>query len=317
MKVVLYGAWHVHAAGYVKLAQNHAEVIGFWEQDDSLAEKFMKACPDLPRFASAEDLLRSDADGVIVCSATSDHGRDIVAIANAGKDIFTEKVLALTNEECEAIDKAVSKNGVRFVISYPQKFQSVGRTAKAVADSGELGRISFVRYRNAHSGSVRDWLPSHFYSESQCGGGAMIDLGAHGMYMLHWLLGEPISARSAFTVFCNEGGAAEKNVDKVEDNAVTVMTYPDGAIGVNETGFVTDKAAVVFEIHGERGYVIAEKDTVRKCSVDTEGKAVEVELLAAEDAPLVQFLRGEAPAGCGMEEAKALTRIMTMAYGNT
>ena len=202
------------------------------------------------------------------------------------------------------------------MISCPHKFFGAVKTVKQIADSGELGRISYVRYRNAHSGSVNDWLPAHFYSKEQCGGGAMIDLGAHGMYMIHSILGEPIAAHSAFTRFCNSESVAEKNHDGVEDNAVTTLIYENGAIAVNETGFVTDKGSMIFEIHGERGYAVMERERVKKSSVDTAGEIVDVEVLPDDELPILQFLRGKTPAGCGTDVARALTRIMTMAYAD-
>lgn len=316
MKIALFGAWHVHAPGYVKVAMQYAEVIGFFEEDDTLAAAFLEKCPGVQRFASAEELLRSNADAVIVCSATSRHKEDIVAIAEAGKDIFTEKVLALTDADCAEIEAAVKRNNVRFVISCPHKFFGAVKTVKQIADSGELGKISCVRYRNAHSGSVNDWLPPHFYNREECGGGAMIDLGAHGMYMIHSILGEPITARSAFTRFCDSDSVAAKNCDGVEDNAVTTLIYESGAIAVNETGFVTDKGSIIFEIHGERGYAVMERERVRKSSVDTAGELVEVELLPTEELPIAVFAKGGTPAGCGIDVARALTRIMEMAYAN-
>ena len=107
---------------------------------------------------------------------------------------------------------------------------------------------------------------------------------------------------------------AEKNRDRVEDNAVTVMTYPNGAIAVGETGFVSANDPVVFEVHGELGYVRMEGDRVVKQTAATAGKAVEVPACAGDPAPIVQFLTGNILPGCGMAEAKALTHMMVMAY---
>ena len=313
MKTAIYGVWHVHAPEYTNAALRYGEVVGFYEPNDELAEEFIKAF-NLHRFASAEELLSSDAEGVIVCSATSSHAEDIVKIARSKKHVFTEKVLALTDEDCAKIEEAVNENGVKFVISLFQKYLPARRAIKEVCDSGELGNINYLRFRNCHSGSIYDWLPPHFYNREQCGGGAMIDLGAHGMYLTHWILGEPIAASSAFTV-CNQNpGAAKKNVDMVEDNAVTVMTFKNGAIAVNETGFVSCCSPVVFEAHGDKGYVTIENGNVIKCSQATEGKRVEVELGQPLPLPIDQFLSGNILPGCGMEEARALTRMMEMAY---
>ena len=314
MKTAIYGVWHVHAPDYTRTAQKYGEVVGFYEPDDALASAFA-AYFDIPRFATADELLASDAEGVIVCSATNTHADDMIKIANAGKHIFTEKVLALTDADCARVAEAVEKNNVSFTISLFQKYLPARRAVKAVCESGELGNINYLRFRNCHSGSSADWLPAHFYSRAECGGGAMIDLGAHGMYLTHWILGEPISAKSAFTL-CNQNpGAAAKNADGVEDNAVTVMTFEGGAIAVNETGFVSCCSPVIFEVHGDRGYVYMENNRVIKCTQATGGKQTPVELPEALPLPIEQFVSGNVLPGCGMDEARALTRMMELAYG--
>lgn len=314
MKTAIFGVWHVHAPDYTRTALKHGEVVGFYEPDDALAAAFA-AQFDIPRFASAEELLASNARGVIVCSASNTHADDMVKIANAGKHIFTEKVLALTDADCERVEKAVAQNGVSFTISLFQKYLPARRAVKQVVESGELGNVNYLRFRNCHSGSSNNWLPAHFYNREQCGGGAMIDLGAHGMYLAHWILGEPISAKSAFTL-CNQNpSAAAKNTDRVEDNAVTVMTFENGAIAVNETGFVSYCSPVVFEVHGDKGYVYMENNRVIKCTEATGRAQVEVALPEALPLPIEQFVTGNVLPGCGMDEARALTRMMELAYG--
>ena len=314
MKTAIFGVWHVHAPDYTRVAQQHGEVLGFYEPDDALAAAF-SAHFHLPRFATAEELLASDAEGVIVCSATNTHADDMIRIANAGKHIFTEKVLALSDADCERVEHAVNQNGVSFTISLFQKYLPARRAVKMVCESGELGKINYLRFRNCHSGSSADWLPTHFYNREQCGGGAMIDLGAHGMYLTHWILGEPTTAKSAFTL-CNQNpGAAQKNRDGVEDNAITLMTFEDGAIAVNETGFVSCCSPVVLEVHGDKGYVYMENNRVIKCTAATNRAQVEVTLPDELPSPIAQFVSGNVLDGCGMAEARALTRMMEKAYG--
>ena len=314
MKIAILGVWHVHAPDYTRTALAHGEVVGFFERNDALAEAFASHF-GLHRFSTVEELLAGDCEAVIVCSATKDHTADIIAAAKAGKHVFTEKVLALTDTECDAIEAAVNESRVTFVISLFQKYIGSRKAVKAVTDSGELGKINYLRFRNCHTGSTGNWLPAHFYNAEECGGGAMIDLGAHGMYLTQWILGVPVTAVSAFTLACERPDVAEKNTDHVEDNAVTVMTYPDGAIAVGETGFVSANDPVVFEVHGELGYVRMEGDRVTKRTAATGGQEVEVSVPASDPAPILQFVTGNVLPGCGMDEAKALTHMMVMAYG--
>ena len=305
MKIAVFGVWHVHAPDYTREAQAHGEVIGFYEKNDALAEEYAKEFGLYP-FATPEELLESDAEGVIVCSASSDHAEDLIRIANAKKNIFTEKVLTLTDEEALRVKEAVEANGVTLTISLFQKYLGSRITIKEIVESGELGKINYVRFRNCHSGSIGDWLPKHFYNAKECGGGAMIDLGAHGMYLIHWLLGMPVSASSAFTLACENPSANAKNADRVEDNAVTVMSFEGGAIAINETGFCSNCAPIVFEAHGEKGFVRMEDDyavsRIVKRTQATRGKPVEVTPAPNQNLPITQFVKGEILEGDEMIE---------------
>ena len=140
----------------------------------------------------------------------------------------------------------------------------------------------------------------------------MIDLGAHGMYIADWIMGLPEKYASAFKVWDDNA----KNSEKLEDNAVTVMTYADGGIAVNETGFVSASDPMVFEISGDRGYAVYNLGKIYKKTESTNNCFVEVPFEDGKHLPLVQFLTGNILEGCGMEEALHLTKMMEGAYGN-
>ena len=312
MKIAICGAWHVHAKDFVKIALDEkAEIVGVYDENaelrHSLAEQF-----GLPEFETLDELLASDADSVAVASSSDLHAEHMIKIANAKKDIFTEKVLALTTDECFAVKKAVEENGVKFVISFVQKRLGCFRKAKEIVDSGELGKVNYLRFRNCHNGSMT-FLPPRFYNKKQCGGGAMIDLGAHGMYVTEWFLGMPKTAKSTFTIAYE----VEKNIDNVEDNAITVMSFEGGVIAVNETGFVSRYYPMILEIGGEKGRIYAEggeHGCLRKATEATEGKFIEVEPCETLPHPLRQFIRGDIQDGIGMDDAIKLTKMMEMAY---
>ena len=310
MKIAICGAWHVHAHDYIKIAlEENAQVLGIYDEDEGLRGKLAKEF-GIGEFESLDELLASGADGVIVTSSTDLHARHMIKLAEAGMDIFTEKVLALTTEECLKVKKAVEDNGVRFVISFVQKRLGSLKRAKEIVDSGEIGKVNYLRFRNCHNGSMT-FLPERFYNLKQCGGGAMIDLGAHGMYVTEWFLGMPKTASSAFTVAYE----TPKNVDRVEDNAVTVMTFEGGAIAVNETGFVSRYCPMSLEIGGENGRIYAEGSGVIKKATEATGGAL-IDDTPCETGlhPLRQFIRDEIQTGIGIDDAIKLTAIMEMAY---
>jgi len=312
MKTIICGLWHVHAEGYYKTAAEYTDVIGVYEPNETWRKEFC-AKYNLPEFVTVDEMLNSGADAAIVCTSTDTHADIIVRLAEAGIDIFTEKVLDLTTEECEKIEAAVNKSGVRFVISYPHKYGAGAQTLKKIADSGELGKINFFRCRNVHNGSTANWLPLHFYNAKECGGGAMIDLGAHGMYLSDWFCGMPMAAKSVFTIACDREDVKVLNSDGVEDNAVTVMQYANGCIAINETGFDSTGYPLTLEICGEQGRALYAGDKVEKWTAETK-ETVIVPMEEALPSPLVQFCTGSILPGCGIQEAKNLTKLMEMAY---
>ena len=310
MKVAILGVWHVHANSYTNIAKELGEVVGVWDADAERRSEFAQK-QGIHEFATLEELLASDAEGIICNAATNAHKDVLVAAANAGKHIFTEKVLALTEDECNEIREAVEKNGVKFVISFIWKMLGGYRSVKKAVDDGLIGKPNYMRFRNCHDGSTSHWLPAHFYNREECGGGAMIDLGAHGMYLTHWILGEPTGYKSAFTHFCRDEQDAILNPDGIEDNAVTVMTYDDGAIAINETGFVSRGCPTSLEVGGTDGYILQEGD---KYMLRTRTEVRELDVLDDLPRPIESFLKGEIPEGCGLDEAVVLTRMMVGAY---
>ncbi len=313
MKTVICGLWHVHAPEYYEIASKHTEVIGVYDDDPDRLSKFCKTYSVKP-FESFEELLASGADAAIVCTSTEKHADVIIALANAKMDIFTEKVLALTTADCERVEDAVNKNKVKFVISLPHKYISGAIAVKKIVDSGELGKINYFRYRNTHNGSTSNWLPAHFYNRKECGGGAMMDLGAHGMYMAEWLCGMPKTAMSTFLLACDREDTLAINTDRVEDNAVTVMGYENGCIAINETSFVSVGCPVTLEIGGENGHLILHGKSL-SARIGNSNEFVNIDVGRSLPPPIVQFCTQNILEGCGIAEAKKLTKLMELAYG--
>lgn len=318
MKIAVVGAWHVHTHEYAVAIQENpkTELCCLWD-DNQERGKAMAETLGIPFQPDLNAIWNDNSiDGVQITTATSQHTEILLAAAKAGKHIFTEKVLALTNEDAETIAKAIKESGVIFTISYPHKTWPTMKAAKALVESGKLGQITYARVHNFHNGSVAPqedgslgWLPPHFYDETQTGGGAMMDLGAHPMYTLHWFLGEPKTIVSQFTEVTHRG---------VEDNAVSVIEFADGAIGVSETGFVTTGDSYVLEMSGTKGSLMIHNNKLEYSCPETDGKVVELtELPAPSPLPVNAWIdaccgQGEAPNG--IDEAVALTKFMVGAY---
>ncbi|WP_054028425.1 Gfo/Idh/MocA family protein [Bacillus sp. FJAT-28004] len=242
--------WHVHAWDYTKQAQEHpgTEIVAVW---DEIAERGQAAAEKLDAtfYSDLDEMLnRDDIDAVIVDAPTSRHQEVIVAAAKAGKHIFTEKVIAPTLKEVNVILDEVAKNNVKLTVSLPRLNDGYTLAIRNILSQGVLGKITLVRARLSHNGATANWLPEHFYNLEQCGGGALIDLGCHPMYLTRLFLNEMPKEVSA-----HFGYVTGK---EVEDNAVAVLNAPSGAIGIVEAGFVNNHSPFTLEVHGTEGTLL-------------------------------------------------------------
>ena len=313
LRVAVLSRWHVHADQYARevAANDRAEVVVAWDEQPDLGAEWAAKLgvpfePDLGRL-----LVRDDIDAVTVTAPTDMHPDVMVRAAEAGKHIFTEKVLATTVADAERIAAAVATAGVAFCISFPRRCTPDILYARQALDEGLLGRVTALRVRIAHDGAVRDWLPEHFYDPKACGGGAMMDLGAHGMYLARWLLGQP---RRVTSVFSTVTGRA------VDDNAVSVIEFDGGAIAVNETSFASS-GSYALEMDGTEGaYRMlspAEGAEIRSQHLDAKGWHAPPVLPKARPKPVDQWIDAcldGTPVDFGMAEALALTEIMQASY---
>ncbi|MGA4721105.1 Gfo/Idh/MocA family protein [Fictibacillus nanhaiensis] len=262
MNVALLSKWHVHAVDYAREAtENEAiSIKTVWDENEERGTLWAEELGVSYEADLHKVLNDPDIDGVIVTTATNRHKDIIIAAANHGKHIFTEKVLAFTVKECEEILEAVEKNNVQLMVNLPRLTESFYLYAQEAVDNGLLGDITYIRCRVAHNGSVpseenpKGWLPQHFYNKEECGGGALIDLGAHPIYLTNRLGGKVKAVSGKLNEFYQLG---------VDDNAVVMVEYQSGAMGMIETGFLSFGSPQQLELYGTEGTLMVEWKDVR------------------------------------------------------
>ena len=312
VNVLMLSKWHVHAAGYARtvMAQPDAKITCVWDEEPARGEAWAKdlGVPFEPDLGKA--LARSDVDAVVVDAPTTHHRQVMVAAANAGKHIFTEKALATTVEDCKAIADAVIKSGVKFCISHPQLTTPLIQYCKQLIDEGALGKIHYMRMRTAHQGSLAGWLPEYWYDVEKAGGGAMMDLGCHPMYTAPYLLGKPKRVASIFNTQYAPAPA--------DDNAVAIVEFENKAIAVLETSFISPYQANCFELLGTEGAVVQVGDQLKvRTNTFKDGWFTPDKLPEAKPVALRLWLDGivkgtEIP--FDLEKGIALTEMLENAY---
>ncbi|MEO2203628.1 Gfo/Idh/MocA family oxidoreductase [Paenibacillus pabuli] len=307
--------WHVHAWDYIKQAQEHedTEIAAVWD-DNAQRGKEAAERLNVPYFSSLEEMLaQKDIDAVIVDAPTRDHQDVITVAARAGKHIFTEKVIASTVQEVNAILAEVRELGVKMTVSLPRLNDGYTLTIQDVLQQGLLGKVTYVRVRLSHNGAIADWLPQHFYNLEECQGGAMIDLGCHPMYLTRLFLGQEVTGVNA-----NFGYVTGK---EVEDNAVATLFTDSGAIGVVEAGFVNSHSPFTIEVHGTEGtllYGTPDDRLLIRTNAGTEAvkEWTELPLLEKRESAFSQWvshIQNDSLAAENLQIAAELTRLMEAA----
>jgi 1,5-anhydro-D-fructose reductase (1,5-anhydro-D-mannitol-forming) len=313
LAIALLGLWHVHADGYAAEAADHpgTRLDTVWDPDPATARAAASRFGATASTDLDELLARDDLAGVIVTTATADH-RDVIGRAlAAGKAVFTEKLLAPTVDDAEALVRLAEERHVPLLVSLPRLGEGPVLAATRLLDEGTLGDLTYVRVRMAHDGWVNGWLPDRFGDRDAATGGALTDLGAHPAYLVQRFLGaRPATVQATYTDVSGHG---------VEDNAVVTVTYPDGAIGVIEASTVTVPGASAFELRGTRGtllYGFGGERLLAKGDAFAGGGWVEVVLPDSAPTPFAQWvtaIREGTSTAANLDAAVELTRLVAAA----
>ena len=315
LNAAMLSKWHVHAGGYANELRKSGKVAikAVWDDNVERGSAWAKELgadfePDLSKL-----LARDDIEAVFCDAPTTQHKEIIIAAAKAGKHIFTEKALCPTVADCLEVKKAVEEAGVIFTISFPERFVPSFIYAKRLIDMGAFGKISTIRRRKAHSGVSNKWLPEYWFEEKDAAGGAMMDLGCHPMYDLAFFGGK---LKRITGMFNSPLGS------KVDENAVSIMEFENGIIGIAETGFMSFDSPDTLEIYGTDGTLIRNGGDIKvrsKMLTPFTNDWIRPTLPQGGQLPLLQFVdacinKTSSPALCTIADAIDLTRLLENAY---
>ena len=259
-RTAILSFWHVHAQDYAGEAEAHpgTEITAVWDEDPERGSK-EAGRRGIPFEEDLDELLaQGDLDGVVVTTPTTAHREVLLKAVQAGKHIFTEKVLAPSLREAEEIVSEVERAGVTLVVSLPRLYAGYTEAIKEALSKGTIGEVTYLRVRVSHDGALptdenpRGWLPDRFFDPKESAGGVAIDSGAHPLYLVSHLLGMPEQLVSAYGRFTER---------PVEDNSIVVFRYPKGVLGLAEATFVGASMPFVLEVHGTDGSLLYDPDT--------------------------------------------------------
>ncbi len=131
------------------------------------------------------------------------------AAAENHKHVICEKPLARNVREAEEMLTLVERQGVIHCYGENQVFMPQVVKAKEFIAKGAVGKLFWVRSREAHFGPHSKW----FWDPELAGGGVLMDMGCHTIEVGRYLIGrKPTSACAWVSTFVHDTKAEENSV---------------------------------------------------------------------------------------------------------
>lgn len=232
----------------VRMMPEEAEVAAVASPSPGNAENFA-ARHGIPKwFTDYRQMLADPAIEMVSITAPNRlHAEMTIAAARAGKHVVCEKPLCVTLEEADAMIEACAKAGVLLMYAEELFFAPKYVKAKQMADEGAFGRIHLVKQGEKHFGPHSPW----FWDVEQSGGGALMDLGCHGIAFCWWFLGKP----EVKSVYAQLSTQVHGDKTQGEDEAICIIEFEGGATGVVENSWAKpggmDDSIEVFGSQGQ------------------------------------------------------------------
>jgi myo-inositol 2-dehydrogenase/D-chiro-inositol 1-dehydrogenase len=242
-------------------ADCHAAAIGMIEDDMTVVAVASPTAAHAQGLADRYKIARVYADyrelakdaeveAVTITAPNALHCEMTIAMAQAGKHVICEKPLCVTPAEADAMIEACRANGVLLLYAEELFFTPKYLKAKEMADSGAFGKVHLIKQSEKHFGPHAEW----FWDVKRAGGGALLDLGAHGIAFAYWFLGRP----KLLSAYAHLGTYVHGDKTQADDEAVTIIEFEGNAFSIIENswarrGGMDDR----IEIYGEGGLTIA------------------------------------------------------------
>jgi predicted dehydrogenase/threonine dehydrogenase-like Zn-dependent dehydrogenase len=172
-------------------------------------------------FASTDEkeiLNNLDINTVLVLTRHQHHTRQVLAALQAGKNVYCEKPLALTEEDLDRIlDELKKASGPILSVGFNRRFSPLSISLKEFISSCNE---PFAAMYRVNAGYIP---PSHWLHDVTQGGGRIVGEGCHFIDYMTFLAGEsPVQV---------EARALPDSGRYSRDNVQISLTFPDGSVG--------------------------------------------------------------------------------------
>ena len=256
LKVLIIGAAFsadLHSDGYSRILDK-VDIVGICDKNTA-AIKTLADRYGFTGYTAYDDydkaIAECECDLIDICMPNFLHHDVAIKAMNRGRDVICEKPLATTVEDAEDMIKTAERLGKHIYYAEDWLFAPAFRKAIALIESGQLGRMLYVRARECHSGSHSPFAQSIKY----CGGGCMVHLGVHPVAFMLAMKDNKWAEISAMSSGGGENNMVHKQMEG-EDWAGAFMRFQDGTYATLEANYVTVGGMEdILDVYCEKGTI--------------------------------------------------------------
>lgn len=211
-----------YLAGIVTGTPSKAEA---WKKQYNIPEKNVYSYQNFDTIANNPDI-----NVVYVVLPPAMHKEYVVRAANAGKHVWCEKPMAITELECQAMIAACTKNKKSLAIGYRLHHEPNTQEYRRIVQQKLLGNVQ----KASCGAGYHESRTNHWKQNKALGGGVLYDMGVYAIQGARLGTGmEPIAIVSAKT------STARPEVYKngLDETTIATLEFPRGVMADIKTSF--------------------------------------------------------------------------------
>ena len=181
----------------------------------------------VPVFQDLDTMLREvpGIDVVNVCTPNGLHAPMSLKDLEARKHVVSEKPMALTKADCEAvIYKALQVHRTVFGVMQ-NRYSPPSQWIKQIIDEKRLGDIFIVQLNCYWNRDARYYRPGGWKGSSDLDGGTLFTQFSHFIDIMYWLFGDITDIQAKFADFNHDG------LTDFEDSGLVNFRFVNGGLG--------------------------------------------------------------------------------------
>ena len=217
---------YCHLAGIVTGSPEKAVK---WKKQYNIPEK------NIYNYQNFDEIINNkDIDIVYVVLPSGLHKDFVIRSAKAGKNVITEKPMAISVIDCEEMIKACNSNNVQLAVGYRLHYEPTHLEIKRLGQEKVFGQVRFIEaslgYKTYDTLDKKTIVDKNSQSEwrlnKKLGGGILFDLGIYCIQASRYVLGEePIAVTAQYGTVNNKDRFSE-----TEESISWQMEFPSGAV---------------------------------------------------------------------------------------